>query len=201
MKTIQSALYARVSSDQQTNTQTIASQLSTLRERMRMDDCLPPAEREFIDEGWSGATLMRPALERLRDAAALGGIDRLYVHSPDRLARRYAYYGKPVSRSSAKGQLTRRSGGRSIGEVIERLRSYVLGWKAYFQLAQTSRRWLQLDEWMRRRMCVLHLKQWRRGKTIYRELLNLGAKPRIAQSVKSLIRTRSTYDTTDYQAT
>ena len=98
-------------------------------------------------------------------------------------------------------QLTRRSGGRSIGEVIERLRSYVLGWKAYFQLAQTSRRWLQLDEWMRRRMRVLHLKQWRRGKTIYRELLNLGAKPRIAQSVKSLIRTRSTYDTTDYQAT
>lgn len=91
MKTIQSALYARVSSDQQTNMQTIASQLSALRERMRMDDCLPPAEREFIDEGWSGATLMRPALERLRDAAALGGIDRLYVHSPDRLARRYAY--------------------------------------------------------------------------------------------------------------
>jgi site-specific DNA recombinase len=91
MKTIQSALYARVSSDQQANTQTIASQLSALRERMRMDDCLPPAEREFIDEGWSGATLMRPALERLRDAAASGGIDRLYVHSPDRLARRYAY--------------------------------------------------------------------------------------------------------------
>jgi site-specific DNA recombinase len=91
MKTTQSALYARVSSDQQANTQTIASQLSALRERMRMDDCQPPSELEFIDEGWSGATLMRPALERLRDAAALGSIDRLYVHSPDRLARRYAY--------------------------------------------------------------------------------------------------------------
>jgi site-specific DNA recombinase len=91
MKAIQAALYARVSSDQQANVQTIASQLSALRERMRVDDCLPPAEREFIDEGWSGATLMRPALERLRDAAAFGGIDRLYVHSPDRLARKYAY--------------------------------------------------------------------------------------------------------------
>ena len=91
MKTIQAALYARVSSDQQANAHTIASQLSALRERMRLDDCLPPAEREYIDEGWSGATLMRPALERLRDTAAFGGIDRLYVHSPDRLARKYAY--------------------------------------------------------------------------------------------------------------
>jgi RNA-directed DNA polymerase len=85
-------------------------------------------------------------------------------------------------------QLTCRSGGRSIAEVIERLRSYVLGWKAYFQLAQTPRRWQQLDEWMRRRMRVLHLKHWRRGKTMYRELLNLGAKPDIAQSVAALSR-------------
>jgi len=45
----------------------------------------------FIDEGYSGATLIRPALERLRDAAAAGDVDRLYVHSPDRLARKYAY--------------------------------------------------------------------------------------------------------------
>ncbi len=85
-------------------------------------------------------------------------------------------------------QLTRRSGGRSIGEVVERLRSYVLGWKAYFQLAQTTRRWQRLDEWMRRRMRVLHLKHWRRGKTMYRELLKLGAKPNIAQSVAALSR-------------
>lgn len=77
-------------------------------------------------------------------------------------------------------QLTRRSGGCSIAQVIERLRSYVLGWQAYFQLAQTPRRWKQLDEWMRRRMRVLHLKHWRRGKTMYRELLKLGAKPSVA---------------------
>ncbi len=85
-------------------------------------------------------------------------------------------------------KLTRRSGGCSIGQVIERLRSYVLGWKAYFELAQTPRRWQQLDEWMRRRMRVLHLKHWRRGKTMYRELLNLGAAPRVAQSVAALSR-------------
>jgi group II intron reverse transcriptase/maturase len=85
-------------------------------------------------------------------------------------------------------ELTRRSGGRSMGQVIERLRSYVLGWKAYFQLAQTPRRWQHLDEWMRRRMRVLHLKHWRRGKTMYRELLHLGANPRVAQSVAALSR-------------
>lgn len=45
----------------------------------------------YVDEGYSGATLVRPALERLRDRAAEGGVDILYVHNPGRLARRYAY--------------------------------------------------------------------------------------------------------------
>ena len=45
----------------------------------------------YLDDGFSGSTLLRPALERLRDRVAEGGIDRLYVHSPDRLARKYAY--------------------------------------------------------------------------------------------------------------
>src|ERR1700704_5607288 len=46
---------------------------------------------QFRDEGYSGATLIRPALERLRDVIAANSVDRLYVHSPDRLARKYAY--------------------------------------------------------------------------------------------------------------
>jgi site-specific DNA recombinase len=49
------------------------------------------AEQEFVDDGYSGATLIRPALERLRDVIAAGEIDRLYVHCPDRLARNYAH--------------------------------------------------------------------------------------------------------------
>lgn len=77
-------------------------------------------------------------------------------------------------------QLTRRSGGRSISEVIEKLRSYMLGWKAYFNLAQTPRVWRSLDEWMRHRLRAIHLKHWRYGSTIYRELLSLGAKPKVA---------------------
>ena len=88
---IQAALYARVSSEQQATAQTIASQLAALRERMQTDGCPSQVELEFIDEGVSGATLIRPALERLRDMVAFDDIDRLYVHSPDRLSRKYAY--------------------------------------------------------------------------------------------------------------
>ncbi|KAA1002390.1 group II intron reverse transcriptase/maturase, partial [Paraburkholderia panacisoli] len=79
--------------------------------------------------------------------------------------------------------LTRRSGGRSMKDVVERLRPYVLGWKAYFRLAQTPRVWLELDEWMRHRLRALQLKHWRRGTTIYRELRALGASADVAQQV------------------
>jgi len=85
-------------------------------------------------------------------------------------------------------QLTRRNGGRSMAEVVEWLRRYLLGWKGYYGLAQTPRIWRSLDEWIRRRLRALQLKQWRRGKTIFRELLRLGANPRVAQSVAALSR-------------
>ncbi len=85
-------------------------------------------------------------------------------------------------------ELTRRSGGRSLQAVVDQLRPYLLGWKAYFGLAQTSSIWRSLDQWVRRRLRALQLKQWRRGKTIYRELLRLGASPQVAQSVAALSR-------------
>lgn len=40
--------------------------------------------------------------------------------------------------------------------------------------------WRELDKWMRHRLRAIHLKHWRRGSTIYRELLNLGANPKVA---------------------
>jgi DNA invertase Pin-like site-specific DNA recombinase len=85
------AIYARVSSERQADAGTIASQVAALRARVAADGLALPPEREFLDDGYSGSTLARPALERLRDLAAVGGVDRLYVHAPDRLARRYAY--------------------------------------------------------------------------------------------------------------
>src|SRR6185436_12580520 len=69
---------------------TIGSQVEALQARSRADGLRVPAECCFLDEGYSGSTLLRPALERLRDQVAAGALDRLYVHSPDRLARNYA---------------------------------------------------------------------------------------------------------------
>jgi site-specific DNA recombinase len=88
---VRAAIYARVSTDQQAEAGTITSQIEALTKRLRDDGLSLDEELSFVDEGYSGSTLVRPALERLRDAAASGAVDRLYVHSPDRLARNYAY--------------------------------------------------------------------------------------------------------------
>lgn len=67
-------------------------------------------------------------------------------------------------------EMTRRSRSQSIARVAADLRSYLVGWKNYFRLAETPRIFAALDEWIRHRLRALHLKHWRRGKTIYREL-------------------------------
>ena len=68
-------------------------------------------------------------------------------------------------------------------EDVEKLRSYVLGWKAYFRLAQTPRVWRTLDEWLRHRLRALQLKHWKRGTAMYRELKALGAPATVARQV------------------
>src|SRR6266498_1022392 len=85
------AIYARVSSERQRQDETIASQTVGLRELALERGLLIPEDLVFEDEGFSGATLTRPALERLRDHAADGCFEILLCHAPDRLARRYAY--------------------------------------------------------------------------------------------------------------
>jgi len=85
-------------------------------------------------------------------------------------------------------QLTRRSGGRGMAAVIERLRPYLLGWKAYFGLAQTPGIWRALDEWLRHRLRAIQLKHWKRGTTMYRELRKLGAPTHVAQRVAANAR-------------
>jgi hypothetical protein len=77
-------------------------------------------------------------------------------------------------------QLTRRSGGRSLEEVVRKLRVYVLGWKAYFRLADTPGVWSDLDKWIRHRTRAIQLKHWKRGSTIHRELLVRGASANVA---------------------
>jgi site-specific DNA recombinase len=85
------AIYARVSSDRQREENTIASQTAALVEFAHKQGYDVPAEWVFEDEGFSGASLVRPALERLRDLAAEGQIAAILVYAPDRLSRKYAY--------------------------------------------------------------------------------------------------------------
>ncbi len=89
MKSI--AIYARVSSEQQAQKATIQSQIGALKDHAESDGHIVLPNDVYVDDGYSGATLVRPALERLRDRTAEGGVDIVFVHSPDRLARRYAY--------------------------------------------------------------------------------------------------------------
>jgi site-specific DNA recombinase len=85
------AIYARVSSARQKKDETIGSQTAALREHAGQARLDVPEEWVFEDEGHSGATLVRPALEALRDLAAQGCLDVVLVYSPDRLARKFAY--------------------------------------------------------------------------------------------------------------
>src|SRR3954454_6647678 len=88
---MRAAIYARVSTERQGRDQTIDSQLDALRRWVSGHGHELKDEHIYIDEGYSGARLDRPALDRLRDAAREGEFDVLAVYSPDRLARRYAY--------------------------------------------------------------------------------------------------------------
>jgi len=91
---------------------------------------------------------------------------------------------KPLSTFKQRiRELTGRCGGRSMAEVVQRLRSYMLGWKGYFQLAQTPKVWRRLDEWLRHRLRAIQLKHWKHGTTMHRELLKLGAAPSVARKV------------------
>jgi site-specific DNA recombinase len=84
---LRAAVYARASSGRKP----VTNQLAALRAQVAHDELRVPAECEFVDEGFGGATLVRPALARLRDLSAKRGLDRLYVESPERLARTYAH--------------------------------------------------------------------------------------------------------------
>ncbi|MGB2687381.1 MAG: recombinase family protein, partial [Desulfobacterales bacterium] len=85
------AIYARVSSDRQKEERTIGSQLAALSEFARNGALTVPEQWIFQDEGYSGASLIRPGLERLRDLACEGTLGAILIYSPDRLSRKYAY--------------------------------------------------------------------------------------------------------------
>ena len=101
------AIYARVSSARQREEQTIASQTAALHDAAVEWGLEVPAEWVFTDEGYSGATLVRPALERLRDLAAQVPVDVVVCYAPDRLARKYAYQALLIDEFNRAGSEVR----------------------------------------------------------------------------------------------
>jgi RNA-directed DNA polymerase len=83
---------------------------------------------------------------------------------------------------------TRRSGGRSITQVVAELREYLPGWSNYFALAETPKLFGELDQWLRHRLRALHLKQWKRGRTVFREMRSRGASVDVAAQVAANTR-------------
>ena len=106
----------------------------------------------------------------------------LWVVKGGEIKRRVA--DKPMATFKQRiRELTNRLGGRSMTEIVQKLRPYLLGWNAYFGLAQTPLVLRTLDEWLRHRLRAIQLKHWKRGKTMHRELLSLGATPAVARRV------------------
>lgn len=143
MSRLAAALYARVSSDQQAQAQTIDSQVAALRERMAEDGAVWQPGHEFIDAGYSGSTLVRPALEQLRDAVAAGEVERVYVYAPDRLARKYTYQMMLVDEFQRAGVelvfLNRRLGQSPEDELLLQMQGMIAEYERA-QILERSRR-------------------------------------------------------------
>jgi site-specific DNA recombinase len=135
------AIYARVSSERQREEGTIQSQLAGLRELADERGLLVSDDLIFEDEGFSGATLVRPALERLRDCAAEGAFEVLLCHAPDRLARRYAYQVLLLEELARAGvEVVFARGGERSGSPEDELLRQFQGMIAEYERAQIRER-------------------------------------------------------------
>jgi site-specific DNA recombinase len=134
------AIYARVSSDRQKQDQTIASQTVALSEHAKSIGLVVPAKWVFEDEGVSGATLVRPALERLRDLAAQVHVDVVLCYSPDRLARKYAYQALLIEEFARVGTEVRFLKGPKAETAEDELLLQFQGMIAEYEKAQIVER-------------------------------------------------------------
>jgi len=126
---VRAAIYARVSSDQQAERRTIDSQVQDLLARAAADGREVGEAFRFLDDGHSGASLVRPALERLRDLVGMAAVDLVYVHAPDRLARSYAHQAVLVEEFARAGFLNIAGGccgttPEHIAQIAQRVGKY-----------------------------------------------------------------------------
>ena len=134
------AIYARVSSERQKEEGTIASQTALLLEYAQAHDWTVPAAWIFEDEGYSGAMLARPGLERLRDLVAEGQIQAILIYGPDRLSRKYAYQVLLMEEFSRQGVETIFLKSASAQTPEDRLLLQFQGMIAEYERAQIAER-------------------------------------------------------------
>ncbi len=134
------AIYTRVSSERQREAHTIASQTAALVEWATTLDLEVPRDWIFEDDGYSGATLERPGLERVRDLAAGGDIEVVLVHSPDRLSRKYAYQVLLIEELGRHGVETRFLNAPSSATAEDQLLVQFQGMIAEYERAQILER-------------------------------------------------------------
>jgi len=94
--------------------------------------------------------------------------------APGRVIKRRVAPNALTAMKARVRQITDRTGGRSLRQVIAELRSYRTGWRAYFRVADTPGIFADVDKWLHRRLRMLMLRQWKRGRTMYRELQRRG---------------------------
>src|SRR6266568_4217418 len=134
------AIYARVSSERQKEEGTIASQTALLLEHAKVHELTVPSEWIFEDEGYSGAVLARPGLERLRDLAAEGQVEVVLIYAPDRLSRKYAYQVLLLEEFSRHGVETIFLKAAAAETPEERLMLQFQGMIAEYERAQIAER-------------------------------------------------------------
>jgi len=134
------AIYARVSSDRQKEEGTIGSQREALLEYAKAHQLTVPPEWIFEDEGYSGAVLARPGLERLRDLAAEGQMEVVLVYAPDRLSRKYAYQVLLIEEFTRQGVETLFIKSPAAQTPEERLLLQFQGMIAEYERAQIAER-------------------------------------------------------------
>ncbi len=137
---VMAAIYARVSSTRQKQDNTIASQTAAIRTFAGQQALEVCDEWTFEDEGISGSTLVRPALDRLRDLVAQVPVEVVLVYSPDRLARRYAYQALLVEEFARAGTEVRFVNAPAGDTPEDRLLVQFQGMIAEYERAQIAER-------------------------------------------------------------
>jgi RNA-directed DNA polymerase len=140
---------------------------------------------ERVMEGLVGLYAKLKLQVNVAKSAVARAVDRSFLSysfwvAPGKLVKRRVSPNALIKMKERVRASTARNGGRSLAQVAAELRSYLVGWKSYFRLADTPSVFADVDKWLHRRLRMLMLKQWRRGRTMYRELKRRGVSDAVA---------------------